>query len=115
VGYLIEKVISSLWQTATKKKKKSNNNFLQSLSGFWILFGLGILANCPIVPIGFHGVLGELPLRLKTWEKSADKTGIRRIISSDGETLGKFYLDDNRTDCSITKILPKNLVDASGR
>ncbi len=33
------------------------------------------------------------------------------IISSDGETLGKFYLDDNRTPVKYED-LPKNLVDA---
>ncbi len=33
------------------------------------------------------------------------------IISSDGATLGKFYLDDNRTPVDY-KDLPQNLVDA---
>jgi len=95
--------------TATKKKKKSNNNFFTIIKWFWILFATGIFAIALLFLSASWGFLGELPT-FETLENPQTKLA-SEIISSDGETLGKFYLDDNRTDVDY-KDLPKNLVDA---
>lgn len=94
--------------TATKKKK-SNNNFFTIIKWFWILFATGIFAIALLFLSASWGFLGELPT-FETLENPQTKLA-SEIISSDGETLGKFYLDDNRTDVDY-KDLPKNLVDA---
>ena len=94
--------------TATKKKK-SNNNFFKFIKWFWILFASGIFAIALLFLLASWGFLGELPT-FETLENPQTKLA-SEIISSDGETLGKFYLDDNRTDVGYED-LPKNLVDA---
>ncbi len=55
------------------------------------------------------GVFGEMP----TFERLENpQTNLAtEIISSDGNTLGKFFLDDNRTDVPYSE-LPENLVQA---
>tara|TARA_R110000868_G_scaffold93810_2_gene259413 strand:+ start:1429 stop:3768 length:2340 start_codon:yes stop_codon:yes gene_type:complete len=94
--------------TATKKKK-SNNNFFKFIKWFWILFASGIFAIALLFLLASWGFLGELPT-FETLENPQTKLA-SEIISSDGGTLGKFYLDDNRTDVGYED-LPKNLVDA---
>ncbi|HMB61651.1 MAG TPA: transglycosylase domain-containing protein [Eudoraea sp.] len=55
------------------------------------------------------GVFGEMP----TFERlESPQTNLAtEIISADGETLGKFYLNDNRTPIAYSD-LPENLVHA---
>ena len=49
----------------------------------------------------------QTPLRLEN-----PRTNLAtEIISSDGQTLGKFYYEDNRTPVAFSE-LPKHLVDA---
>ena len=59
--------------------------------------------------VGLLGYLGEMP----TFERLENpQTNLAtEIISSDGKTLGKFYLDDNRTPVSYES-LPEHLVNA---
>lgn len=95
--------------TATRKKKKSNNNFFKFIKWFWILFATGIFAIALLFLSASWGFFGELPT-FETLENPQTKLA-SEIISSDGTTLGKFYLDDNRTDVDY-RDLPKNLVDA---
>ncbi|MCM4150182.1 penicillin-binding protein [Arenibacter sp. N53] len=95
--------------TATKKKKKSNNNFFKFIKWFWILFATGIFAIALLFLSASWGFFGELPT-FETLENPQTKLA-SEVISSDGETLGKYYLDDNRTDVDY-RDLPKNLVDA---
>ncbi|QWX83656.1 transglycosylase domain-containing protein [Cellulophaga sp. HaHaR_3_176] len=94
---------------ATAKKKKVTNNYFKFIKWFWILFITGILSVVFVFLIASWGWLGELP----TFERLENpQTNLAtEIISSDGETLGKYYLDDNRTPVAFEE-LPKNLVDA---
>ncbi len=95
--------------TATKKKKKSNNNFFKFIKWFWALFFTGILTIVLIFLIASWEWLGELPT-FETLENPQTNLA-SQVISSDGELLGKFYLEDNRTDVEYED-LPENLVNA---
>lgn len=90
-------------------KKKEGKSFFKFIKWYWILFVTGVLAVMLLFLLASWGVFGELP----TFESLENpQTNLAsEIISSDGKTLGKFYLDDNRTDVAY-KDLPQNLVDA---
>ena len=92
-----------------KSTKKKSNSFSPFIKWFWILFGAGILSVFLLFWLAAWGAFGEMP----TFERLENpQTNLAtEIISSDGETLGKFYLDDNRTDVSFQE-LPPNLVQA---
>lgn len=91
------------------KKSPSKNRFFRFIKWFWILFGTVIFAVSLIFLLASWGAFGEMP----TFERLENpQTNLAtEILSSDGETLGKFYLDDNRTDVAFEQ-LPKHLVDA---
>jgi penicillin-binding protein 1A len=92
-----------------QKKKKQSVSFRPFIKAFWILFGSGLLAVILVFLLASWGVFGEMP----TFERLENpQTNLAtEIISSDGETLGKFFLDDNRTDVPFSQ-LPENLVSA---
>lgn len=94
--------------TARTSKKKTPS-FRPFIKAFWVLFGSGILALVLVFLLAAWGVLGEMP----TFERLENpQTNLAtEIISSDGKTLGKFFLDDNRTDVPYSE-LPQNLVNA---
>ncbi|NNJ87861.1 MAG: penicillin-binding protein [Eudoraea sp.] len=94
---------------ARARKKSSNTSFYPFIKWFWILFLSGVLSVLLIFLLASWGAFGEMP----TFERLENpKTNLAtEIISSDGATLGKFYLDDNRTPVDY-KDLPKNLVEA---
>jgi penicillin-binding protein 1A len=94
---------------ARARKKPTNTSFYSYIKWFWILFFSGILAVLLVFLLASWGAFGEMP----TFERLENpKTNLAtEIISSDGATLGKFYLDDNRTPVDY-KDLPQNLVDA---
>ena len=69
--------------------------------GLISFFGLFILAG--------NGTFGEMP-EFEQLENPNTNLATQ-IISSDGEILGKFYFNDNRTPITFNE-LPKNLVDA---
>ena len=91
------------------KASPSKNRFLKFIKWFWVLFGLGIISFAMLFVLASWGVFGEMP----TFERLENpQTNLAtEIISSDGETLGKFYLDDNRTPVTFNE-LPKDLVNA---
>ncbi len=89
--------------------KKKGKGFFRFVKWFWILFGAGVLSVILTFLLASWGLFGELPT-FETLENPQTNLATE-IISSDGQTLGKFYLDDNRTDVSFND-LPKNLVDA---
>tara|TARA_R100000935_G_scaffold52231_1_gene79286 strand:+ start:23142 stop:25484 length:2343 start_codon:yes stop_codon:yes gene_type:complete len=95
--------------TATKKKKKSNNNFFKFIKWFWVLFFIGVLSVAMVFLLASWGAFGALPEYERLENPQTNLAS--EIISSDGETLGKFYLDDNRTDVAYEE-LPKTLVQA---
>ena len=94
---------------ARPRKKPSNTSFYPFIKWFWILFLTGVLSVILVFLLASWGAFGEMP----TFERLENpKTNLAtEIISSDGATLGKFYLDDNRTPVDY-KDLPQNLVDA---
>ena len=84
-------------------------HFRKFIKWVWILFGIGLLCAVIIFSLAAWGVFGEMP----TFERLENpQTNLAtEIIASDGETLGKFYLDDNRTPIAYED-LPKNLIEA---
>lgn len=103
---------------ATTKKKSTKKggrktsgkmNFRPFIKAFWILFSAGVLAVVLIFLLASWGVFGEMP----TFERLENpQTNLAtEIISADGETLGKYFLEDNRTDIPFSE-LPDNLVHA---
>ncbi|MGB5820108.1 MAG: transglycosylase domain-containing protein [Saonia sp.] len=90
-------------------KKKQTKGFFKYIKWFWILFASGIFMGLLVFLLAAWGVFGEMP----TFERLENpQTNLAsEIISSDGKTLGKFYLDDNRTPVAFED-LPENLVNA---
>ncbi|MGW9684672.1 penicillin-binding protein 1A [Flagellimonas sp. 2504JD1-5] len=92
-----------------KAQKKEQKSFFVFIKWFWILFGSGVLAAILIFLLAAWGAFGEMP----TFEhlENPQTNLATELISSDGETLGKYFLDDNRTWLDY-KDLPENLVNA---
>ncbi|KQC30546.1 penicillin-binding protein 1A [Flagellimonas eckloniae] len=92
-----------------KAKQKKQKGFFTYIKWFWILFGSGILFAILIFLLAAWGAFGEMP----TFEhlENPQTNLATELISSDGETLGKYFLDDNRTWLDY-KNLPENLVNA---
>jgi len=90
-------------------KKKTTNNFSKFIMWFWILFASGIALVALIFLSASWGLFGELPPY--EYLENPQTNLASQIISSDGNLLGKFYLDDNRTDVKFDD-LPENLVNA---
>ncbi|MFM1878846.1 MAG: hypothetical protein RLZZ241_1712 [Bacteroidota bacterium] len=93
--------------------KENNNNASHPhrlwVGLLWTLFSLGVLSIIIIFMMAASGGLGEMP----TFERLENpQTNLAtEIISSDGKTLGKFFLDENRTDVEYSD-LPESLVNA---
>ncbi|NVN17001.1 penicillin-binding protein [Muricauda sp. HICW] len=94
---------------AKKRQQKKQQNFFPFIKWFWIIFGAGVLSVVLIFLLASWGVFGEMP----TFERleNPETNLATEFISSDGETLGKLYLDDNRTWVDY-ETLPQNIVDA---
>jgi len=93
-------------KAATKKQSKG---FLKFVKWFWILFLTGVALFALLFLFASWGVFGEMP-EFQHLENPQTNLATE-ILSSDGKTLGKFYLDDNRTPVPFDSI-PKNLVNA---
>lgn len=91
-----------------KKKKITKPNYTFFLKIFWALFSFSVLSVFAIFVLVSVGVFGELP----TFEEleNPEKNFASEIISSDGETLGKYFRE-NRTPVSYEE-LPQVLIDA---
>ncbi len=94
---------------ATKNKKTATPDFSKYIRWFWVLFSGGILCVVLIFLLTSWGAFGEMPDH--TVLENPRTHLATEVISSDGKTLGKFYLNDNRTPVGYDE-LPKNLVDA---
>ena len=90
-------------------KKKAKPSFFKIIKWFWIIFGIGVLAVFLLFFSAAQGWLGPLPSYESLENPQTNLAS--QIISSDDEVLGKFYLDDNRTNVPY-EALPQNLVDA---
>ena len=70
---------------------------------------MGLLSTVGVFVAAALGLMGPMP-PLEQLENP--KTNLAtQILSSDGEVLGKFYFNDNRTPITF-KELPQNIVDA---
>ncbi|WP_394974338.1 transglycosylase domain-containing protein [uncultured Croceitalea sp.] len=92
-----------------KATKKKSIGFFKFIKWFWILFGTGVVLVGLVFLLASWEAFGEMPT-FETLENPQTNLATE-FISSDGQTLGKLYLDDNRTPVSFNQ-LPKNLVDA---
>ncbi|WP_222982793.1 transglycosylase domain-containing protein [Flagellimonas meishanensis] len=92
-----------------KSKQQEQNGYFKYIKWFWILFGSGVLFITLIFLLASWGAFGTMP----TFERleNPETNLATEFISSDGETLGKLYLNDNRTPVAYEN-LPQNLVDA---
>ena len=91
-----------------KRKKQISKLFKANslvLDGF---FG-GLLGVALIFILASFGAFGAMPDH--TALENPRTNLATEIISADGETLGKFYYEDNRTPVAFSE-LPKHLVDA---
>ena len=92
-----------------KNKKTNKRNYKKFILAFWLLFLAGISLVAGIFSIAALGYLGPMP-PLEQLENP--KTNLAtQILSSDGEVLGKFYFNDNRTPITYDE-LPQNIVEA---
>lgn len=93
----------------TTPSQTDTASFSKYIRWFWIVFSGGILAFILLFLFASWGFLGEMPdhTRLENPETNL----ATEIISSDDQTLGKFYFDDNRTPVGYED-LPKNLIEA---
>ena len=92
-----------------RKKKQKKTNYSGPIKLFWSLFVAGILIVACIFGSAALGFFGPMP-PLEQLENP--KTNLAtQIISADGEILGKFFYNDNRTPISFDE-LPPHLVEA---
>jgi len=89
-------------------KKAVQHDSAYYVKKFWKIFGIGLLSIFLFFLLASWGVFGKMP----DFEQleNPDSNVATEIISSDGETIGKFYLE-NRTPVKYAD-LPKPLVDA---
>ncbi|MGB2252521.1 MAG: transglycosylase domain-containing protein [Flavobacteriaceae bacterium] len=92
-----------------KKKTSKKRNYKKFVLAFWLLFLTGFTAVVGVFGIAALGYLGPMP-PLEQLENP--KTNLAtQIFSSNGEVLGKFYFNDNRTPITYDE-LPQNIVEA---
>jgi penicillin-binding protein 1A len=94
---------------STTKKTNKAFSFSKYVRWFWMLFFAGILVIALTFKLAAWGVFGEMPDHTQLENPRTNLAS--EIISSDGKTLGKFYLNDNRTPVDYME-LPQHLVDA---
>mgnify|MGYP001058441328 CR=1 FL=1 len=76
-------------------KKEDTYDFSKYIKWFWGLFGGGVLFVVLIFLFASWGWLGDMPDH--TQLENPETNLASQVISSDGEILGKYYFDDNRT------------------
>lgn len=93
----------------TRAKKNQQSRTKKMVKWFWRLFFGGLVFVFLLFLLASWGVFGKLP----TFEvlENPDTNLATEIISSDGQTLGKFYFNDNRTPVPYEE-LPQHLIDA---
>ncbi|WBX76562.1 transglycosylase domain-containing protein [Tenacibaculum ovolyticum] len=94
----------------TKKKTSTNtNNFSKYIKWFWSILLGGFCIICLLFLLASWGIFGELPSFEELENPKSDLA--TEVISSDGKTLGKYYVKANRTPIKYND-LPKNLIKA---
>jgi len=94
---------------AKKVKTKERQSFEKYIRWFWILFLGGTLSVLLIFLLTSWGVFGEMPDH--TVLENPKTNLATEIVSSDSQTIGKFYFNDNRTPVGYDELSP-NLIDA---
>ena len=94
---------------AKNVKAKERQSFEKYIRWFWILFLGGILSVLLIFLLTSWGVFGEMPDH--TVLENPKTNLATEIVSSDSQTIGKFYFNDNRTPVGYDELSP-NLIDA---
>ena len=84
-------------------------NFSIYLKWFWGLILGGFSFVCLLFLLASWGVFGALPTFEELENPKSDLA--TEVISADGKTLGKYYVEANRTPISYND-LPKNLIQA---
>ena len=92
-----------------KTKRAKTQDFSKYVRWFWMVFTGGILLFILMFLLASWGVFGDMPDH--TVLENPKTHLATEVITSDGQTLGKYYLNDNRTPVDYTE-LPKHLVDA---
>jgi len=92
-----------------KNKQEKPTTFKKVIKWFWIIFGGGIATVFLLFLLASWGFLGDMP-SFEILENPQTNLA-SQVLSSDGKTLGKYYLRDNRTPVDY-KELPKDLVNA---
>ncbi|MFV9549557.1 penicillin-binding protein 1A [Algibacter sp. PT7-4] len=90
-----------------KKETKAVQDFSKYIRWFWMVFLGGVISVFLIFFL--TSIFGDLPDH--TVLENPKTHLATEIISSDGQTLGKFYLNDNRTPVNYSEF-PQHLVDA---
>jgi penicillin-binding protein 1A len=93
----------------SKKRKSKIRNYRKQIIAFWMIFLISLFSAVGIFLAAAYGLMGPMP-PLEQLENP--KTNLAtQILSSDGEVLGKFYFNDNRTPITYNE-LPQNIIDA---
>ncbi len=92
-----------------KKQTKVKPRKYKLIKRLWVLFILGISAILLLFLSASLGLLGEMPDHTRLENPQTNLA--TEIISSDSQTIGKFYFEDNRTLLPYDE-LPQHLVDA---
>lgn len=91
------------------KNKKATNNFSKYIKWFWGLLGGGIAFVGLLFLLASVGAFGEMPSFEELENPSSNLAS--EIISADGKTIGKLYLNENRTPIKYED-LPQDLINA---
>src|SRR5690554_733906 len=91
------------------KKEKKSNNFSKFIKWFWGLFVGGIVFIFLLFLLASAGAFGEMPSFEELENPSSNLAS--EIISADGKTIGKLYLNENRTPIKYED-LPQDLINA---
>lgn len=91
------------------KKQKTAPNFSKYLKWFWLSFAGMLTTIVLIFLLASVGAFGEMPSFEELENPSSNLAS--EIISADGKTIGKLYLDENRSPIRYED-LPQDLVDA---
>lgn len=94
---------------AKKKKATKKRSYKKPIRLLWILFISGILSIFFLFGGAALGLYGPMPDLQQLENPNTNLAS--QIISSDGETLGKYYFNDNRTPITFEQ-LPTNMVNA---
>ncbi len=76
-------------------KKKKTNNFSRYIKWFWMLFAGALAFVMLLFLLASGGAFGEMPTFEELENPSSNLAS--EIISADGKTIGKLYLNENRT------------------